>query len=283
MDSNQKTAIVALLIAVVMILAAIGIFIYELRTEELPSLDFSSIGISFLNRIRQIVSRHTESLTKPTPQITRPQFSPTPALESSSTLPPVTPIPKPEYETIFFGHYEQGNGKEPIEWYVLEKRADRCLLISKYALDLLKYHGVEEPVTWETSGLRTWLNHEFLEFAFTSEERISIQMTEIDNSIGNRIFRISGGNNTQDRIFLLSLEEAEMYFPTQEERICEPTKAIKNAAIGGNSSWWLRSPGQRESYAEYINFNGAFLGGRVNQNYTAIRPALWIASGNNGA
>ena len=45
---------------------------------------------------------------------------------------------------ITFGAYEQDNntrnGKEPIEWQVLEIKGGRALLISKYGLDAKRYN-----------------------------------------------------------------------------------------------------------------------------------------------
>ena len=47
-------------------------------------------------------------------------------------------------DSIVFGAYEQdddeSNGKEPIEWLVLEKKNNRLLVISRYALDCKRYN-----------------------------------------------------------------------------------------------------------------------------------------------
>ena len=72
---------------------------------------------------------------------------------------------------VVFGAYEQDrevlNGKEDIEWLVLEKEEGRILVLSKYALDAQQYHTSKEDVTWETSTLRQWLNEDFLNLAFS--------------------------------------------------------------------------------------------------------------------
>ncbi len=288
MDDNQKLAIVALIVAVILILVAIGLFIYEIQTAEFPSFDIRNFGIALWNRILELWASHDVSPSEtpleisisPTfvPQIQSPEASPSPAAGQSSTG-SSNPIPKePEYKSVFFGRYEQGKGEEPIEWYVLEQKKDSCLLVSRYAIDLLKYHGAEEPVTWEKCGLRGWLNCEFLDIAFNPGERAAILVTEVDNSVGNKIFGIDGGNNTEDSVFLLSREEAEAYFPIKEERRCEPTSPIRSAAIGGYSNWWLRSPGTQESCADYVSSTGGFISGRVDLKYTAIRPVMWVKS-----
>ena len=60
---------------------------------------------------------------------------------------------------FIFGTYEQDNdttnGKEPIEWIILDKRDDGSLvLMSKYALDYKPFHAKEESVTWQKCALR---------------------------------------------------------------------------------------------------------------------------------
>ena len=63
-----------------------------------------------------------------------------------------------------------------------------------------------------------------------------------------------------------------------EDRVCEPTEAIRNAAIAGHVDWWLRSPGSEQFYARYVNSNGAFLDWRVDRSFTAIRPVIWVST-----
>ena len=70
--------------------------------------------------------------------------------------------------TVVFGSYEQGEGQVPIEWTVLDRQEDRALLLSKYALDAMPFHEVEDwNVTWADCTLRSWLNGEFLDVAFS--------------------------------------------------------------------------------------------------------------------
>ena len=275
MDKNQIVAIIALIVALLMFLAAIGIFVYEVRTEGLPSFKLPEVVLQLQSRLREMLA--PDSAPQQTPM---PVASSSPVAEPTSSLLPIPDPLEPEYDTVFFGHYEQGNGIEPIEWYVLEKREDRCLLISRYVLDYLKYHGMQEPVTWETCGLRAWLNNEFLEFAFLPEELSGILVTEVDNSVGNRIFHTDGGNNTEDSVFLLSREEVETYFPQEGERRCLPTEACKNYAVAGYSHWWLRTPGIEQDQAEYVHYSGGFIDGDVDLKYIAIRPVMWVALNN---
>ena len=155
-------------------------------------------------------------------------------------------------DTYKFGSYEQdnnnSNGKEDIEWIVLEKNGYSCLLISKYALDCQKYNDSETEVTWETCSLRKWLNEDFINKAFTSEEQSVVSDSTV-NADRNTVFSTSSGNNTTDKVFLLSIAEAEKYFSTDENGACSPTDYAKANGVflpgdGTCCSWWLRSPGR---------------------------------------
>ncbi len=90
-----------------------------------------------------------------------------------------------------FGTYEQDNdlenGAEDIEWIVLEKTGkDTYLCISKYVLDAQPFHNESKngcddagmPCNdWGISSIRTWLNNDFFNTAFTSEDQGNITDT----------------------------------------------------------------------------------------------------------
>ena len=81
-------------------------------------------------------------------------------------------------DTYVFGTYEQdndlSNGKEEIEWIVLDKEGMSLLLLSKYALVGREYHTPRMASTWETCNIRPWLNETFLNEAFSPEEQSRI-------------------------------------------------------------------------------------------------------------
>ena len=148
---------------------------------------------------------------------------------------------------IKFGSYpqENGNTREPIEWLVLEVNGNEAFLVSRYGLDCRQYHHACVSMTWEQCDLRKWLNHDFLEAAFTEEEQRRIKVSEVVND-NSRQYDTRGGNNTRDRVFCLSLAEAEQYFENDSERRCRPTaqaKAHGAYVSAGCCYWWLRSPG----------------------------------------
>ena len=186
---------------------------------------------------------------------------------------------------VFFGAYEQdnntSNGKEYIAWLVLEVKDGKALVISKDAIDDKPYNTSYTAVTWETCTLRKWLNNDFINAAFSAEEKAIIPTVTV-SADKNPEYSTNPGNATQDQVFLLSITEANKYFSSDSARQCEPTDyAVANGAWesdSGNCRWWLRSPGYYQN-AAYVCDGGDFYehGYIVNHGITAVRPALWIA------
>ena len=133
-------------------------------------------------------------------------------------------------------------------------------------------------VTWEKSDLRNWLNNDFINSAFSSEEQSRIVETQNTNPDNNGT---KGGSDTRDKVFLLSIDEANKYFGSPEARQVEPSKAAGAKAYANDankSRWWLRSPGSSSVYAAYVPSNGSVNtgGSDVNKSDYVVRPALWI-------
>ena len=120
---------------------------------------------------------------------------------------------------LIFGSYEQDNnlenGPEPIEWLVLKEEDGRALVVSRYALALMKYHhtiDIDPSVTWETWESRAWLNGEFLKMAFSEAEQERIPTVTVETPIINDLeFTKVPVNDTEDKLFLLSMQEASRY------------------------------------------------------------------------
>lgn len=190
-------------------------------------------------------------------------------------------------DTVFFGAYEQdnntSNGKEDVEWLVLEVKDGKALVVSKYALDCKQYNTSNTNVTWETCTLRKWLNTDFINSAFSSDEKAKIPTVTVsaDKKHGHSA---NPGNATQDQVFLLSITEANKYFNSTGARQCEPTDyAVANGAWESDSGnfcwWWLRSPGVTQNSAAHVSGGGIFssAGYDVDYNNGAVRPAMWIS------
>lgn len=193
-------------------------------------------------------------------------------------------------DTFFFGEYEQdgdlGNGPEPIEWIVLKNKEGKIYAMSKYGLDNKPYHDTREAVTWETCSLREWLNGEFYEAAFSSEEKAMIADTMLVNS-DNPYYYIDGGNNTVDKVFLISYDEVSLYSAGYgyvfEYDLCMPTVYAEMQGVYVDTrwitqcDWWLRTIGINESSATYKARDGGSVEGYgVNYDGAAVRPCINI-------
>jgi len=156
------------------------------------------------------------------------------------------------------------------EWLVLEQRDGNALLLLREVLPARAYHEALVDVTWENSNIRTYLNGAFFN-RFSEEERARIVETEIVNS-DHAEFGTSGGNNTTDHVFLLSMAEARLYFADPGTRVARHEGSSVHAA------WWLRCPGMEPFLAAFVQASGelAFTGSGVNQAERTVRPAMWV-------
>lgn len=201
---------------------------------------------------------------------------------------------------VTLGTYPQsanGDDLTPIEWRVLARDGNKALLISRYGLDVQPYNSEKTDVTWETCTLRTWLNNTFFNKAFTSAEQATILTTTVYNfwTEGNTEWESGGGNTTQDRIFLLSYEEANQYLQVKyrqgigdnnrASRVTPTEYALARGAYtqdyktpeGADAGWWwLRSPGREQRHAAIVNHNGFLFYNVVSSTSGLVRPVMWI-------
>ena len=92
--------------------------------------------------------------------------------------------------------------------------------------------------------------------------------------------------DTTDKVFLLSADEADEYFSSDSERACTPTKyAVENGAYGGEKKrsgthckWWLRSTGNAYCAIACVTGGGEVCRPGIIATNTdvCIRPAIWI-------
>lgn len=197
-----------------------------------------------------------------------------------------------EGDTVFFGRFEQDgnltNGAEEIEWIVLEHRADRVLLLSRFVLVPMPFHDEYTEISWKDCSLRAWLNGEFLEKSFSKIERELIWTVENKNK-GNEVFESAGCVPTKDQLYIFSLDEASAYFHTDEQKYMIGSADATPYAINQNIknsedndekvAWWLRTPGVYEFTAAFVDSDGNLYpnGAVVNNDMSyGVRPALWI-------
>jgi hypothetical protein len=208
----------------------------------------------------------TTATPAPAPTPT-PEPTPPPATASEPTPTP-TPEPTPtpdnykESDLMEFGGYE---------WLVLEVSEGKALLLSEYVLEYRAYNEGGAGVTWETCTLRAYLNGEFYN-SFSADDQARIAQARNSNK-DNQWYGTLGGNDTDDYIFLLSLEEVTRYFGDSGQLANRPSKngeyvwyiedqyneartaysavdGLWGDPAGTASWWWLRSTGEPGPHSE---------------------------------
>lgn len=200
-------------------------------------------------------------------------------------------------DVVAFGHFTQGNAaseKQPVAWRVLAVEEGKAFLFADKILDSRAYNLQRDAATWETSAIREWLNNDFYNAAFNAEEQMMILTTDVTNE-DNLIYESDGGNETKDKIFLLSYSEilnpAYGFSADSDKldatRIAQGTNfAINNgltlseeSSSLNNSVWWLRSPGYDQWYAGIVNYDGMVSSSSfyVDSTDVGVRPALWVS------
>lgn len=212
----------------------------------------------------------------------KPAVAPTP----ETTVPQKPPIVG-EIGSIFtYGSYEQdgfsSDGRELIEWVVLDKADGKALLLSNQAIDCVPYNNQNVGCTWATCSLRKWLNDTFYKKAFSTEEREWILKSRVA-AHENPDSSTNPGMDTDDYIFLLSVNEVKQYLSNDSDRMCSPTEyavtqgAFRNESLG-TCWWWLRTPGNTSQDASSVNSDGTIDtdDGSVNSGKGCVRPAMWV-------
>lgn len=178
-------------------------------------------------------------------------------------------------DKVVFGKYEQdcntANGAEPLEWDVIGKKGSQYLLITHYVIDYKQYDdgtadvgvnaggsATDSIVTWEKCSLRKWLNSDFYSSTFTDEERSYItpvknynaSWKEFDNGMLGASDTAGGygGNVTEDKVFLLSVQELPAYLGP----VVVPT--------GGNRDHFLSALASATPYTQSLTETGLCLG-----------------------
>lgn len=177
---------------------------------------------------------------------------------------------------------------ERITWYVIDKKDDMVLLISTHVLVSKYYHNDYQSVTWADSNLRKLLNEDFLETAFSKYEQELLVTYEVETQ-DNAQFGTTGGEITNDRIFVLSAEEAELYLSDEggvkATNVAQKAGVNMDAGNGINNSekdfntwWWLRTMGETEKQAAVVDTQGKvdYVGRYVTTGSGGVRPAMWV-------
>ena len=299
---SKKSGIGLKTLIFVAIIAAISIFYIKQKKAPviLPPLSISENNESGKDRMGQLEKAKAEQKKA---EETRQQQETIKLAEAAGSL-----KNNEVGDIIEFGsypYYENGTEKA-IEWKILEKYSDGiALVISKYALDALRYNETSINITWEKSTIRKWLNNDFYNKAFGNVNKNLILNNHLENK-GHSIWTTSGGKNTWDYIFLLSTDEARKYFDSEKSRVTEATPYAEKKGVAtisylkenkynewkekirqwdadgvpdSSCRWWLRSPGSNQKLAVYVSHGGYVRDGGKDVNgiqNASIRPAFKI-------
>ena len=193
---------------------------------------------------------------------------------------------------------------------MLDIQDDKALIISKYILTVNQYDKLEAKfgVVWKDSEIRKWLNEDFLKEAFTKDEQKAILLSDIPN-LDNDATGADAGADTKDKVFFLSMDEANQYFKDDEDRVAwikmnqddidftmhiwkterkadqnmlnNLEKKLNEDYLNGSRqswwSWWLRSPGYERDMAAIVDISGRVITDGDYVYYdNGVRPALYI-------
>ena len=237
------------------------------------------------------------------------------------------PVDKKIGDIIELGswRYEADGTERPIKWQIMKIGEDgTAILLSCYAVDNHAYHSTNIDITWAEIDIRKWLNEEFYKNAFTKEEKKRIIPAILENNDNKGEFtqeyvdywkrrganggallckhwqsrrgqkwHTKGGEDTTDKVWLISLDDMKKYgriFKTDKDRPLKPTPNMctrykygqseyaKKYNCVGNCWWWLRSPGYTQDYAAIVRITGFVypLGHFVDDDTGAVRPAMRI-------
>ncbi|MBE6533959.1 MAG: hypothetical protein E7678_03195, partial [Ruminococcaceae bacterium] len=241
-------------------------------------------------------------------------------IDNKTVMLGVSQIKGAQADNVYLGKYKQSSdGKggyliEPVKWRVLSNADNKLFLLSDPALEFLPFHEEwlrSADLFWEHCTLRSWLNgyinttvsygpidysnDNFLDTAFSELEQVAILETTGLSAYNWCRSTSRCGNETTDKIFLLSIGDAantEYGFP--ESDICpdpsegsdlrKPTRtdyiADKNDEYtydddGRATYWHLRSVGGYKSRNAVISSNGALIDAGTDIYFPcAVRPAF---------
>lgn len=190
---------------------------------------------------------------------------------------------------------------EPISWTILDE--SKGLILCDMIIDSQHYDTISN--NYENSDIRAWLNNNFYNQAFTTAQKGIIKTTTVNNSerstnVNSNAIYFNGGknpyacNDTQDKVFLLSIQEitnsaygfSESYAGFDIVRRKKTTDYAKSqgcytysgGSYDGNGDWWLRSPNYFDSDCSWTSsiYGDAFINSEINNADNGVVPALQI-------
>ena len=203
-------------------------------------------------------------------------------------------------ETVTTYYAKEGNKYylvQEIQWIVLKDLGDSYLLISREILDAKPFLDTYSDITWSESTLRAWLNGigeyargeekfseswNFYDRAFKADEMEAIKSVK-NVTEANSSFATTGGEETEDKVYLLAASELDGYFGSALSMQAATTPFAAKRGVAAEyktrfGTWWLRSPGIN-TFFQGVDRNGDLAEG----GYTAtdatvgIRPVITVS------
>lgn len=149
-----------------------------------------------------------------------------------------------------------------MDWRVLDKQNGKVLLLKDNSLGSIPFNETSKDVTWASSSVRKWLNEDFLKENFSTFEQDSILETNVKN-LPNATYKTPAGEDTKDKLFLLSSEEVKQY---------------KKGIHKTKTCWWLRTPGAAENSMSFVYKDKTVMdyGYEVTNTNITVKPAMWL-------
>jgi len=184
---------------------------------------------------------------------------------------------------------------ERLVWRVLDVQADSMLMITQACMEPRPFNRTS-PATWDVASLRAELNGEWFYAnpeVFTEAERAAI-LPQTHDSPGiyyqnqrtwEEMYAQRGGD-VEDRVFLLSVNEAVRYFNATREDWMKDGMGYNafrfpvSEDLAAEYPWWLRNATRRGAAAVVvtaygmINYNGFSV---TEGTIPRVRPAVWVS------
>ena len=178
---------------------------------------------------------------------------------------------------------------EPIKWKILSIDSKGIYIFSEEIIDGRAYDSRSSSVTWANSTLRTWLNTDFYNIAFSKSEKKKICETYLQNG-DNPGYGTDGGVDTYDKVWIPSLYDVtneKNEFPSNggfsRQYVKLPTDYADRIKLGRAfhniyegiyyCAWWIRTPGWNTRSAMYVGDDVNSRGDSANIRL-GVRPAM---------
>ena len=186
---------------------------------------------------------------------------------------------------------------EPIKWRVIKVDNDNITMVADRLLECVPYNDNAVDVYWENCTLRSFLNNEFYNTAFSEDEQKAVIKSKIQNT-DNYYFGTECGNDTEDYVCIFTEQDvfntdtAEDYGFTKSDGISDTARRFKPTMYAiargawyspvetnyGNGFWLLRTCGYTPSNVNYVcDFGSVYNRGTyVNVKDAGILPVIRV-------